>query len=87
MVYTYEAGKAKPDQLKLLRIANFAGVGVEELTKTDLTKKEIRVIDPDSKDMVYTLNTADQAAKIIELEAQIKTLQSLIDKLLQKIGS
>ena len=82
-VYTYEKGKATPDELILSKISKIAGVTIEDLLHKDLSKREIKVIDPESKDMVYTLSSSDQAAKIIELEATVKALQSVIDKLLE----
>ena len=46
-LYTYEKGKAKPNELVLSKISKIAGVTLEQLLEKDLKKQEIKVIDPE----------------------------------------
>lgn len=86
--YTYEVNKAIPDELYMQRVADFANISIAELKGVELKEKDIKVIDPDNKDMVYTLTDKaavdERDARIISLEAEVKTLKEMIEKLLQK---
>lgn len=73
-IYTYESGRTIPNAAMLSKIATMAGVTISDLENKDLRKLDINVIDPDTKDMMYTLATKTTAnqhdVEKLKLEAQ-----------------
>lgn len=90
-IYTYEKGRAKPNSLLLKRIADVAGITIDQLLNDNLN---INVLNPDTKEVEFTLTktTSDEVStkeqelskRVIELETEVKLLNEMIDRLLEK---
>lgn len=73
-LYTYENGKANPNEFILLKLANIAAVSLEDLLTKDLKNRTVNVINPDTKKVEFTLapNGANQ------LEKELQHLRELL---------
>lgn len=78
--YTYEKGLAEPDELYQQRVSDFAGVSIKDLMSIRLKEKNINVIDPDTKDMMFTLATKTEANQhdVEKLKTEAEHLRELL---------
>ncbi|CAB4140678.1 HipB Predicted transcriptional regulators [uncultured Caudovirales phage] len=89
---TYENGRTVPNELIQQKLCELYGITQHELNNADLKKKEIHVINPDTKSVEFTLTNTTQtngkeqelSVRVIELETEVKLLKELIEKLIEK---
>ena len=72
-ISAYEVRNIRPNELVLAKIANIAGVGIEEITNQDITNRQVSVINPETKSVEFTLNNQQTA-----LEEKVKALEAIV---------
>jgi transcriptional regulator with XRE-family HTH domain len=77
MQYSYEKNTA-PDGIYLRKLSALTGLSIEELKHTKISESQIHVLNPDNKQMEFTLVRPTNAQGISELEARIKELENRI---------
>lgn len=79
--YSYEKGNAIPDGVYLRKVADFAGITIEQLKYDKLTESIIQVKDPETKEMEFTLIPTTNGQGVSELQARLKELELKVTQL------
>ena len=82
-LYTYETGKAMPNELFLDKLAQFCGISTETLKEKDVRSLPISVVEPETKSVEFVINDQQQAleAKLEALEQVVKAQAATIEAL------
>lgn len=93
-LYSYEHGKAEPNEVLIKKLAEYAGVTVDDLTNKELTESEMFKTPsystkttngtPQDKKMpdIEVIRHYEELVK--QLQETVKQQKTLIDKLLEK---
>ena len=68
----YEKGRSQPNKLVLSRIAKIANITLQQLETTDLSKMDINVVNPDTKEMEFKLTTGKETEQVKDLEKKLE---------------
>ncbi|HEY9703296.1 MAG TPA: helix-turn-helix transcriptional regulator [Allocoleopsis sp.] len=86
--YTYESGRTIPNEYILSKISTISKISIDELLNKNLRESQVNVINPDTKEVDFTLTNSTQVQELkemlIRLEAENKLLKELLEKQLQK---
>lgn len=86
-LYSYEKGKAVPNEIIQAKIASIAGITTNELREKDIRDRSINVINPDTKKVEFTLapNGANQQEKEIEHLRELLKAEKEKNELLKQL--
>lgn len=86
-LYSYEKGKAVPNEMIQAKIASMAGITTIELREKDIRDRSINVINPDTKKVEFTLapNGANQHEKELEHLRELLKAEKEKNELLKQL--
>lgn len=79
-LYTYESGRTRPNELVLHNICKLVGITLEQLEYSDLREYDIKVLNPETRDMEFILSQNQEKTQATEMQKRMELYERLLNK-------